>query len=144
MFISAHKERRIAFALKSLDRVPPTTEEVEQSHRLYLDHGENAKCESHTKRVWMEDTCLENCILMFPQERKWVQLYQVSAGDNNTHQLHKYSVSIPRFLEVRFMYFTFLRYPHRAGKGYLMRLAYEVRCLSSFERLVLKSNTVLS
>ncbi|KIJ51198.1 hypothetical protein M422DRAFT_26634, partial [Sphaerobolus stellatus SS14] len=66
---AAHKERRGILALRSLDRVLPSTEEAGELHQLYLNYGENSKRNYYTERVWMEDTSLENCILMFAQER---------------------------------------------------------------------------
>ncbi|KIJ42774.1 hypothetical protein M422DRAFT_170613, partial [Sphaerobolus stellatus SS14] len=66
---TTHKERRGILALRSLDRVSPSKEEAGELHQLYLNYGENSKRNYHTERVWMEDTSLENCILMFPQER---------------------------------------------------------------------------
>jgi acyl-coenzyme A thioesterase 9 len=57
-------------ALRSLDRVPPTTEEAAKLHALFLRHGQNHTLSPNAERVWMEDTALENCFLMFPQERK--------------------------------------------------------------------------
>ncbi|KAJ7656679.1 Thioesterase/thiol ester dehydrase-isomerase [Mycena rosella] len=45
--------------------------EAETLHSFYLKHGQDTK-ESHgenDERVWMGDTKLEKCMLMFPQER---------------------------------------------------------------------------
>jgi acyl-coenzyme A thioesterase 9 len=66
----AIKDKRQSFALKSLSRVPPSSEEAETLHSFYLEYGQHNDIEGD--RVWMEDTRLENCLLMFPQERKSV------------------------------------------------------------------------
>ncbi|KAK0213534.1 Thioesterase/thiol ester dehydrase-isomerase [Armillaria fumosa] len=61
------KRRRQSVALRSLDRVPPSSEEAEALHSFYLNYGlEEAK---DIDRVWMGDTRAEKCMLMFPQER---------------------------------------------------------------------------
>lgn len=57
--------------MRSLNRVPPTTDEAAELHDLYLRHVQNTSS-LDVERVWMEDTKLENCLLMFPQERKRV------------------------------------------------------------------------
>lgn len=69
-----HKARRQLAAIQALTRVPPTSEEAEELHSLYLKYGqdENSKefVTSEGERIWMGDTRLEKCMLMFPQERK--------------------------------------------------------------------------
>jgi acyl-coenzyme A thioesterase 9 len=66
------KERRKSRALRSLSRVPPTTEEAQDLHSFYLNYGQENGSRSQTQeeRVWIGDTKLEKTILMFPQERK--------------------------------------------------------------------------
>jgi acyl-coenzyme A thioesterase 9 len=59
-------------------RVPPTALEAEELHALFLKYGQldDAYVPAVTQgseRVWMSDTRLEKCILMFPQERKSVR-----------------------------------------------------------------------
>ncbi|KAL6308875.1 Thioesterase/thiol ester dehydrase-isomerase [Sparassis latifolia] len=69
----AHKNRRQQRAGRALNLVPPTSDEAAALHSLYLQYGQ--KEHSHDfvtpagKRVWMGDTKLEKCIMMFPQER---------------------------------------------------------------------------
>ncbi|TFK69794.1 Thioesterase/thiol ester dehydrase-isomerase [Pluteus cervinus] len=60
------KQRRSTVALQSLSKVPPSSEEAEDLHTYFLQHGQKAASES---RVWMGDTRIENTLLMFPQER---------------------------------------------------------------------------
>ncbi|KAF8584449.1 Thioesterase/thiol ester dehydrase-isomerase [Ramaria rubella] len=67
---AAHKGRKMSLALNSLDKAPPTTIEVAKLHQLFLHHGQNRMHpNTDPERVWMEDTAVENCLLMFPQER---------------------------------------------------------------------------
>jgi len=82
---SAHKERRKILAMKSLDRVPPSVEEAGELHQLYLNYGQINKRQTHTERVWMQNTALENCLLMFPQERKWVAYCIYHSAFIDTH-----------------------------------------------------------
>ncbi|KAF8797711.1 Thioesterase/thiol ester dehydrase-isomerase [Phlegmacium glaucopus] len=71
------KQRRKSLALRSLSRVPPSSSEAAELHAFYLkygqgqEQGENAGHDlvATTERVWMGDTVLEKCMLMFPQER---------------------------------------------------------------------------
>lgn len=62
------KNRRQSLALRSLSRVPPSSTEAEALHSFYLKYGQDTQ--DSDKRVWMGDTKLEKCMLMFPQERK--------------------------------------------------------------------------
>ncbi|KAJ7058107.1 Thioesterase/thiol ester dehydrase-isomerase [Mycena amicta] len=62
------RQRRQSQALRALSRVPPSSAEAEALHSYYLQHGEDSK-DSPRDRVWMGDTKLEKCMLMFPQER---------------------------------------------------------------------------
>ncbi|KAJ6542636.1 Thioesterase/thiol ester dehydrase-isomerase [Mycena capillaripes] len=63
------KNRRQSQALRSLSRVPPSSTEAEALHTFYLNFGQDAKDLDSSERVWMGDTRLEKCMLMFPQER---------------------------------------------------------------------------
>ncbi|KDQ54503.1 hypothetical protein JAAARDRAFT_38173 [Jaapia argillacea MUCL 33604] len=65
----AHKERRHSMAVRSLSRVPPTSEEAEVLHSFFLKYGQDETHVDGDERVWMGDTRLERCMLMFPQER---------------------------------------------------------------------------
>ena len=74
------KCRRQSTALHSLSRVPPSSVEAEALHSFWLQHGQRGDFTTdfqrehvQGERVWMGDTRLEKCMLMFPQERKWVQ-----------------------------------------------------------------------
>ncbi|KAI0668880.1 Thioesterase/thiol ester dehydrase-isomerase [Trametes maxima] len=68
-----HKNKRQSRAVRSLNRVPPTSSEAESLHSLYLQYGldENGGLSAHPERerVWMGDTRLEKTLVMFPQER---------------------------------------------------------------------------
>ncbi|KAG6866139.1 hypothetical protein C0991_008092 [Blastosporella zonata] len=68
------KKRRQSGALRSLSRVPPSSAEAAALHEFYLQHGQyRTKGEddsADSERIWMGDTRLEKCMLMFPQERK--------------------------------------------------------------------------
>ncbi|TFK40688.1 Thioesterase/thiol ester dehydrase-isomerase [Crucibulum laeve] len=66
------KERRKSLALRSLSRVPPSSAEAQELHSFYLQYGQNENgngSDASVERVWMGDTHLEKCMLMFPQER---------------------------------------------------------------------------
>ena len=66
------KKRRQSNALRSLSRVPPSSSEAADLHSFYLQHGqeEDGIDVENKERVWMGDTTIEKCMLMFPQERK--------------------------------------------------------------------------
>ncbi|KAG5640978.1 hypothetical protein DXG03_006471 [Asterophora parasitica] len=77
------KQRRASSALRSLSLVPPSSAEAESLHSFYLRYGQyggrgqsdrtyssNIAGESEEgEKVWMGDTTLEKCMVMFPQER---------------------------------------------------------------------------
>ncbi|KAJ7482314.1 Thioesterase/thiol ester dehydrase-isomerase [Mycena galericulata] len=65
------KKHRQSRALRSLSRVPPSSKEAETLHSFYLRYGQDSTASPSDKyeRVWMGDTRLEKCMLMFPQER---------------------------------------------------------------------------
>ncbi|EIN05854.1 Thioesterase/thiol ester dehydrase-isomerase [Punctularia strigosozonata HHB-11173 SS5] len=66
----AHKSRRQSLAQRSLERVPPTSEEAADLHAFYLKYGNGDFHPGNgEERVWMGDTTIEKCLLMFPQER---------------------------------------------------------------------------
>jgi acyl-coenzyme A thioesterase 9 len=66
------KKRRQSNVLRSLSRVPPSSSEAAGLHSFYLQHGqeEDGIDVENKERVWMGDTTVEKCMLMFPQERK--------------------------------------------------------------------------
>lgn len=57
-------------SLMSLDRVPPSSEEAKVLHDYQLTHSPSKRGENGIEFVPMEDTRLQNCFMMFPQERK--------------------------------------------------------------------------
>ncbi|KAF9009194.1 Thioesterase/thiol ester dehydrase-isomerase [Hymenopellis radicata] len=65
------KRRRLSVAERSLHRVPPTSAEAKELHSFYLTHGQHEEhpTKQDAGRVWMGDTSIEKCMLMFPQER---------------------------------------------------------------------------
>ncbi|TFK17460.1 Thioesterase/thiol ester dehydrase-isomerase [Coprinopsis marcescibilis] len=65
------KQRRKKAASTSLSQVPPSSEEASELHSFYLQHGQGAIIHSNqvSNRVWMGETSIDNCMLMFPQER---------------------------------------------------------------------------
>lgn len=70
-----HKDRRQFRASSSLNRVPPTSAEAGALHDLFLNYGKRISSRDFVtpegeERVWMGDTKLEKCLMMFPQERK--------------------------------------------------------------------------
>lgn len=67
------KERRKKAASQSLSHVPPSSNEAADLHSFYLRHGQEGDGSPSPDRVWMGETCIDNCMLMFPQERKYVQ-----------------------------------------------------------------------
>jgi len=69
----AHKRKRQTRASAALNRVPPTSGEAEELHSLFLKYGQPEGSDfvspDGLERVWMGDTQLEKCMMMFPQER---------------------------------------------------------------------------
>ncbi|CCM02110.1 uncharacterized protein FIBRA_04187 [Fibroporia radiculosa] len=69
----AHRKRRMSAANAALTRVPPTSGEAESLHSLFLKYGQHENGDfvgpDGEQRVWMGDTRLEKCMMMFPQER---------------------------------------------------------------------------
>ena len=68
----AHKGRKQIIAQSSLSRVPPSFEEAQALHDVYLSRLQQSK-QNEVENVWMSETKLEKTMLMFPQERKLVQ-----------------------------------------------------------------------
>ena len=71
------RQRRKSNALRSLSRVPPSSEEAAELHTFMLQHGHgqlDTIPEKSMDHVLMGDTVLEKCMLMFPQERKCVEI----------------------------------------------------------------------
>lgn len=72
----AHKSRKKVAAQSSLSRVPPSFEEAQALHNVYLSGLQHSE-QNTDEKVWMSATKLEKTMLMFPQERKYVfQLYR--------------------------------------------------------------------
>ncbi|KAH8115124.1 Thioesterase/thiol ester dehydrase-isomerase [Phellopilus nigrolimitatus] len=73
----AHKGRKTLATQRSLSRVPPSSEEAQALHDVYLSGLPQAQSRSPSlsagedahEKVWMADTKLEKTMLMFPQER---------------------------------------------------------------------------
>ncbi|KAG5219749.1 Thioesterase/thiol ester dehydrase-isomerase [Salix suchowensis] len=68
------KHRRQSQALRSLSRVPPSSEEAQVLHEFWLKFGEEETWKKSVtvdgkERVWMGETMVEKTMLMFPQER---------------------------------------------------------------------------
>lgn len=64
------KRRRQCQASRSLSLVPPSSAEAAELHSFYLRYGASEEdVDDGIERVWMGDTQLEKCMLMFPQER---------------------------------------------------------------------------
>lgn len=70
----AHKSRKKVAAQSSLSRVPPSFDEAQALHNVYLSGLQHSEQDTDEK-VWMSATKLEKTMLMFPQERKYVYLY---------------------------------------------------------------------
>lgn len=72
------KHRRQSQALRSLSRVPPSSEEAQVLHEFWLKFGKEEETWKKSvavdgkERVWMGETMVEKTMLMFPQERKCV------------------------------------------------------------------------
>ncbi|KDQ23856.1 hypothetical protein PLEOSDRAFT_1079134 [Pleurotus ostreatus PC15] len=69
------KHRRQSQALRSLSRVPPSSEEAQVLHEFWLKFGKEETWKKSVavdgkERVWMGETMVEKTMLMFPQERK--------------------------------------------------------------------------
>ncbi|KAL5524920.1 hypothetical protein ACEPAF_8789 [Sanghuangporus sanghuang] len=61
-----HKRRKTYLFQRSLSRVPPSSEEAQALHYVYLS---SLQPQGDTEKVPMADTQLEKTLLMFPQER---------------------------------------------------------------------------
>ncbi|KAJ6619015.1 Thioesterase/thiol ester dehydrase-isomerase [Mycena sp. CBHHK59/15] len=81
---------------RSLSHVPPSSSEAEALHSFYLKYGQDTKDPTYSistgdERVWMGDTKLEKCMLMFPQERNVHQKifggYLISLNSSHSFQL---------------------------------------------------------
>jgi len=105
-------QRRQSTALKSLSKVPPSSSEAAELHAFYLQHGQyhgdGVNPAPSTNDLWMGDTILEKCMLMFPQERKCVVSSLI-------HPTYDFSDAT-----------TVSSVHQKIFGGYLMRLAYEV------------------
>lgn len=68
------KQKRQSRALRSLSRLPPSSAEAEALHSFYLSFGQDVDSAPIdgvcNEQVWIGDTKVEKCMLMFPQERK--------------------------------------------------------------------------
>uniref|UniRef100_A0A0W0FHL1 HotDog ACOT-type domain-containing protein n=1 Tax=Moniliophthora roreri TaxID=221103 RepID=A0A0W0FHL1_MONRR len=64
----AMKAKRQTNAQRSLSRVPPSSSEAGALHTYYLKYGQQNGI-LDPDLVYMSDTRVENCMLMFPQER---------------------------------------------------------------------------
>lgn len=69
--LAVHKTRKQVMAQSSLSRVPPSSEEAQALHNVYLSGLQHSHALGQEK-IWMGDTKLEKTMLMFPQERKYV------------------------------------------------------------------------
>ncbi|KAJ8074948.1 hypothetical protein PM082_019275 [Marasmius tenuissimus] len=66
----AMKTKRQTNAQRSLSRVPPSSSEAEALHSFYLQYGQQSGNQKQSDDlVFMSDTRVEKCMLMFPQER---------------------------------------------------------------------------
>ncbi|KAL0575464.1 hypothetical protein V5O48_006499 [Marasmius crinis-equi] len=64
------KTKRQTNAQRSLSRVPPSSSEAEVLHSYYLQYGQqNGNRKQNDNLVYMSETRVEKCMLMFPQER---------------------------------------------------------------------------
>ncbi|KAF4568343.1 hypothetical protein EYR40_010253 [Pleurotus pulmonarius] len=69
------KHRRQSQLLRSLSRVPPSSEEAQVLHEFWLKFGKEEETWKKSvsvdgkERVWMGETMVEKTMLMFPQER---------------------------------------------------------------------------
>ncbi|RIB05943.1 hypothetical protein C2G38_2218325 [Gigaspora rosea] len=61
------KARRKAESASSLSKVPPTEEEKELIHKLFIEHNNFAGKQNNF--VWMDETIMESVTLMSPQNR---------------------------------------------------------------------------
>lgn len=74
---TGHKAKKKILTQRSLSRVPPSSDESQALHDLYLSTTQLEKVKSsnivagETEWIWMADTKLEKALLMFPQERKY-------------------------------------------------------------------------
>jgi len=69
------KKRRQSNVLRSLSRVPPSSSEAAGLHSFYLQHGqeEDGIDVENKERVWMGDTTVEKCMLMFPRNEIFIR-----------------------------------------------------------------------
>lgn len=67
---TALKARKQLEAQHSLSRVPPSFEEAQELHGVYLSGLNRTEDDPQYEQVYMHTTKLEKTMLMFPQERK--------------------------------------------------------------------------
>nr|XP_018266964.1 thioesterase [Kwoniella dejecticola CBS 10117]OBR89122.1 thioesterase [Kwoniella dejecticola CBS 10117] len=63
-----HQKRRKTSAMNALDKVPPSSEEAEELHKLMLEVSSKEQIDGETV-VPMQDTEIQTVQLMFPQDR---------------------------------------------------------------------------
>ncbi|KAJ9063604.1 hypothetical protein DSO57_1039129 [Entomophthora muscae] len=70
----ASKARKMASALRSLDKMPPTAEERLIIHELYLESLKYLKgeCPLPKNTRWMDSTQLQSVLLCQPQVLYWI------------------------------------------------------------------------
>lgn len=126
------KQRRQTSALRSLSRVPPSSAEAEALHSFYLrygqhdEKGENSLDPAQGEQVWMGDTRLEKCMLMFPQERNVHQKVFGGYLMRLAYELGFTSTSIFTRGPVRFLSLDGISFSRPVPIGSILRLTSQI------------------
>ncbi|KAF8870642.1 Thioesterase/thiol ester dehydrase-isomerase [Gymnopilus junonius] len=122
------RQRRKTSALKSLSRVPPSSEEAAELHAFMLKHGHGKLEVSDQARdhVWMGDTILEKCMLMFPQERNVHQKIFGGYLMREAHELGFTNASLFTRGHVRFLSLDGISFARPVPIGSILRLRSEI------------------
>ncbi|KAG5638406.1 hypothetical protein H0H81_000183 [Sphagnurus paluster] len=125
-------QRRQTSALRSLSRVPPSSAEAEALHSFYLrygqhdEKGENSLDPAQGEQVWMGDTRLEKCMLMFPQERNVHQKVFGGYLMRLAYELGFTSTSIFTRGPVRFLSLDGISFSRPVPIGSILRLTSQI------------------
>ncbi|KAF8464814.1 HotDog domain-containing protein [Gautieria morchelliformis] len=141
---AAFKQRKKSLSLHSLDRVPPTRDDVAQLHELFLRHGQNDGLNNHIERVWMEDTALENCLLMFPQERNIHSKIFGGYLMRLAYELSFATTSLFSRRALRFLSLDGLSFSHPVPIGSILRLRSHVACIGSNPKFPLLAHATVN
>ncbi|KAF8622797.1 hypothetical protein AX15_006727 [Amanita polypyramis BW_CC] len=130
------KEKRRFNALRSLSRVPPTSEEAEELHTFFLTYGQDKPTNESilNERVWMGDTRVEKTMLMFPQERNMHQKIFGGYLMRLAYELGYTNASMFTRGPVRFLSLDGISFTRPVAIGSILRLTSQIHYTTSSEQ----------